>query len=255
MNELIKEKNASYILYEELLLKRENLRKEGAQFYINYIRVFGELLTESFRKKIKCIRKKKMIAYCQKCVNQGLDINSVNLNSYIEAEMSEYEEQLKQMAQEAKDAAKARSISDADVRKIKEIYYRLARKIHPDMRPEYADDEQIMDYWYRIVIAYQNNQLQELEELEVLVNTCLEENQGNDETLHIEDVEAKIKHMEQEIDRIVSAAPYTYRFLLKDGKQTEEKKEELQREIKEYEQYALELDEVLKAFPIKEMYA
>ena len=255
MTELIKVKNASYILYEELLLKRENLRKEGTQFYITYLQVFGELLTESFRKKVECIRKKKMTAYCQKCLNQGKDINSLDLHRFIDAEMKSYEAQVKQMVREAKDAAEARSISDEDVRTIKEIYYRLARKIHPDMRPEYADDLQIMDYWNRIVIAYHNNQLQELEELEVLVNTCLAAKQGGDETLHIKNVETKIKNLEQEIDRIVSTAPYTYRFLLEDNSQKEAKKEELQQEIKEYEQYAKELDDVLKAFPIKEMYA
>ena len=255
MTELIKVKNASYILYEELLLKRENLRKEGTQFYITYLQVFGELLTESFRKKVECIRKKKMIAYCQRCLNQGKDINSLDLHQFIDAEMKSYEAQLKQMVREAKDAAEARSISDEDVRTIKEIYYRLARKIHPDMRPEYADDMQIMDYWNRIVIAYHNNQLKELEELEVLVNTCLAAKQGRNETLHIENVETKIKSLEQEIDRIVSTAPYTYRFLLEDNRQKEAKKEELQQEIKEYEQYAKELDDVLKAFPIKEMYA
>ena len=255
MTELIKVTNASYILYEELLLKRENLRKEGTQFYITYLQVFGELLTESFRKKVECIRKKKMIAYCQRCLNQGKDINSLDLHRFIDAEMKSYEAQVKQMVREAKDAAEARSISDEDVRTIKEIYYRLARKIHPDMRPEYADDLQIMDYWNRIVIAYHNNQLQELEELEVLVNTCLAAKQGGDETLHIKNVETKIKNLEQEIDRIVSTAPYTYRFLLEDNSQKEAKKEELQQEIKEYEQYAKELDDVLKAFPIKEMYA
>jgi uncharacterized protein YhaN len=89
----------------------------------------------------------------------------------------------------------------------------------------------------------------------VLVNTCLAAKQGGDETLHIENVETKIKSLEQEIDRIVSTAPYTYRFLLEDNSQKEAKKEELQQEIKEYEQYAKELDDVLKAFPIREMYA
>ena len=56
MTELIKVKNTSYILYEELLLKRENLKKEGEQFYISYLQIFGELMTESFQKKIECIR-------------------------------------------------------------------------------------------------------------------------------------------------------------------------------------------------------
>ena len=103
----------------------------------------------------------ELFSKCRSILKDNGSIYSIypadRLNSYIEAEMSEYEEQLKQMAQEAKDAAEAKTITDADARKIKEIYYRLARKIHPDMRPEYADDKQIMDYWNRIVIAYQNN--------------------------------------------------------------------------------------------------
>ena len=61
--------------------------------------------------------------------------------------------------------------------------------------------------------------------------------------------------LKQEIDRLVSTAPYTYRFLLEDNSQKEAKKEELQYEIREYEQYSRELDDVLKAFPIKEMFA
>ena len=63
MTDLIKVKNTSYILYEELLLKKENLRKEGRQYYISYMKLFGDLMVEVFRKKIECIRKKKMIAF------------------------------------------------------------------------------------------------------------------------------------------------------------------------------------------------
>lgn len=255
MTELIKVKNASYVLYEELLMKRENLRKEGTQFYINYLQLFGELMTESFQKKIECIRKKKMIAFCQRCMNQGKDINSIELNRYIQAEMATYEEELKQMAADAKAAAQAKDISLEDVRKIKEIYYRLARMIHPDMHPELAADAKLQDYWNQIGIAYQNNQLSELEDLEVMITAYLENKDSGSGEIVIVDVENKIKRIEQEIERIINTKPYTYRFLLEDEGKRQEQKEALQNEIQEYTRYSHELDDVLKSFPIKEMFA
>ena len=255
MAEIIKVKNASYILYEELLLKRENLRKEGKQFYVSYLQKFGDLMTESFQKKIECIRKKKMIAYCQRCMNQGKDINSMELHRCIQAEMKSYEEDLKQMAKSVKAAAKAKTLSSDAIWRIKEIYYGLARKIHPDMHPELADDSFLQDYWNQIVIAYQHNQLDELEELEVMVNAYLEKYHSNTEELVIIDVENKIKRIEQEVEQILSTKPYTYRFILEDKKKQEEQREALQKEIEEYTQYSRELDDVLKGFPIKEMFA
>ena len=255
MTELIKVKNTSYILYEELLLKRENLKKEGEQFYISYLQIFGELMTESFQKKIECIRKKKMIAYCQRCMNQGKDINSMDLNRFIQDEMESYEEELKLMTENAKAAAKAKDLSAEQILMIKDLYYRLARRIHPDMHPELADDKNVQDYWNQIVIAYQHNQLSELEELEVMVNAYLEKKQSNTDEIVIVDVEDKTKRIEREIEHIISVKPYTYRFILEDEKKREEQKAAFQKDIDEYSQYSLELDDVLKNFPIKEMFA
>ena len=255
MTELIKVKNTSYILYEELLLKRENLKKEGEQFYISYLQIFGELMTESFQKKIECIRKKKMIAYCQRCMNQGKDINSMDLNRFIQDEMESYEEELKQMTENTKAAAKAKDLSAEKILMIKDLYYRLARRIHPDMHPELADDKNVQDYWNQIVIAYQHNQLSELEELEVMVNAYLEKKHSNTDEIAIVDVEDKTKRIEREIEHIISVKPYTYRFILEDEKKREEQKAAFQKDIDEYSQYSLELDDVLKNFPIKEMFA
>ena len=195
MTELIKVKNTSYILYEELLLKRENLKKEGEQFYISYLQIFGELMTESFQKKIECIRKKKMIAYCQRCMNQGKDINSMDLNRFIQDEMESYEEELKQMTENAKAAAKAKELSAEQILMIKDLYYRLARRIHPDMHPELADDKNVQDYWNQIVIAYQHNQLSELEELEVMVNAYLEKKHSNETSGYVSRCDEYIQFM------------------------------------------------------------
>lgn len=255
MNELVKVKNASYILYEELLMRRENLRREGVQFRVSYLKEFGSLLTDAFKLKVECIRRKKMIAWCQACVNHGRMISRAELNRAMEAEMQAYAEELKQMAEDVKSARESTAISRSDVRKIREIYYRLARLIHPDMRPELAEDAALRDYWNQIVTAYQGNHLDELEELEVLVKRYLSDHQIAASETAIPDVDQKIRRLEQEIEQILSTIPYTYRFLLEDEDRKQEKKEELQKEIAEYQQYAEELDEVLAGFDIREMYA
>ncbi len=48
MGELIKIKNSSYERYEELLLRRDDIVKEGYQLEIEYSRVFGELIIAVF---------------------------------------------------------------------------------------------------------------------------------------------------------------------------------------------------------------
>ena len=60
--EIIKVKNAALSKYEELLLRRDNLRKQAENYNLAYIREFGDLIEEEFRIKIECIRKKKEIA-------------------------------------------------------------------------------------------------------------------------------------------------------------------------------------------------
>lgn len=255
MEEIIRSGNASYILYEELLLKKENLRREANQYYDEYLREFGELLTEAFLKKIECIRKKKIIAYCQKCVNLGKKIHASEMEAAVRREMEEYEQSLKQLKESVRNARDARLVSREDARRIKEIYYRLARMIHPDMRPDLAEDTVLQGYWNRIVIAYRCNHLQELEELETLVNSRLEK-QGISCGMHIiPGIEEKIRQLEKEIERILSTSPYTYRFDLTDDRKRTKRREELQKEIREYEQYSGELSEILNSFPIQEMYA
>ena len=71
MGEMIRGENTSYARYEELITRRDNLRKEAFQYHRVYVREFGDLILEVFRKKIECIQKKKTIEYCQAALNHG----------------------------------------------------------------------------------------------------------------------------------------------------------------------------------------
>ena len=87
--EIIKTENSggSLARYEEVLLRRDSLRKKAEQYQISYFRVFGDLLVDSFTIRVECIKKKKIIAYCQMHVNQGKLINGASLDHFIEIDL------------------------------------------------------------------------------------------------------------------------------------------------------------------------
>ena len=97
--DIIKTENTASSLerYEEVLLRRDSLRKKAEQYQISYFKVFGDLLVESFTIRVECIRKKKIIAYCQAQVNRGKPIDGLSLDRFIEREMIEYRDELDAM--------------------------------------------------------------------------------------------------------------------------------------------------------------
>ena len=60
---VIKVKNASYDRYEELIMRREELKKECLFWSNEYTRVFGELVVAIFKEKLLCAKKKKALEY------------------------------------------------------------------------------------------------------------------------------------------------------------------------------------------------
>ena len=249
------EKTTEYEEYELLLLRRDNLRKEAEQFHLNYLRVFGDLMTEVFQQKVECIRRKKIIAYCQKLANRGADINRADLDAYIEQVMAEYRTELEQMIRTVSAIKNSGKISSYDKKKVKEIYYRLVRLIHPDIRPELAQDEVIHDYWQRIVVAYRHNDIEELEELDVLVRTYLKQHNIEAGEISLSNIKERITVIEKEIQTIISTDPYQYRFILEDKNAVNDRKQELKDELKSFREYGEQLDEVISSFNIREFYA
>ena len=249
--DIIKVKNTAYSKYEEVLLRRDNLRKEAEQIHMDYLMEFGGLITEAFERKIDCIRKKKMIAYCQRQVNQGRKIDSSKLDDFIVREMAQYEKDLQMLVNDVKAVREGKRVSASEYEKVKKIYYKLVKMIHPDLHPELADDEALKDYWQRILIAYTYNRLKDLEELELLVTTYLKGKGIQDLDIEIEDLDAKIATVEEEIRGIVSTKPYIYKKLLGDRTEILRRKQEYQDEIASYEMYSAQLDEVLATFEIE----
>ena len=246
MSGIIKVKSASYARYEELLLKRDNIRKQAFQYQREYTAEFGDLIIAVFEKKIECIRKKKTIEYCQRDINHGRTVDELKLQEYLRKEMAEFQKQLCSLTDDVANARRRGEVSEMEALQIKKIYRRLAKQIDPDMNPAVADSEELQDLWQRVVVAYACNQLKELEELEVLVNKALERIGFDKLDKEIPNIASKIVDLENEIERIMRTDPYTYKHLLDDPDAVEEKRNSLKEELKSYEEYSFQLEEILQ---------
>ena len=244
--EIIKARNASYARYEELNLRKDEANKAAFQYENAYVREFGELIMESFRMKMETVKKRKTIEFCSIFANRGESVDQEALRQYLEEEMAGYSRRLDDMIRDHEDAKKAKRISEAELLKIKRIYHRLVKKIHPDMSPLTRENEELKELWQRLTAAYRCNDLKTMEETEVLINAVLKQLDMGECEILIPDIEERIRELEAEIERIKTTDPYQYRYLLDDDEAVSEKKQELEREISEYEDYGKQLDRMLE---------
>ena len=243
--EIIRIANGDYGKYEDLLLYRDSLRKEAEQFFIDYIRQFGELINKVYEKKIECIRLKKAISFIQAAINKNGFADSAELDEYLSRVMEEYNKKLEMMINDYNAVKNSGTVPEYEVLKIKKIYRRIAKQIHPDICPVISQHPELEELWNRVQIAYNHNNLKDIEELEVLINKALDDAGIESVDVLIPDIEEKIEEIQLEIDKIISTDPYLYGELLGDEEAVREKTGELENELEEYEEYKEELQKHL----------
>lgn len=233
--------------YEELLVRRDQLFKEAVSYLTVYTAEFGDLITENFKLKIECIKKKKTINYCRRRMNRGLAIDTANMQAEIEREMKLYYEDLKKMMADTESAKNAKDVGEFRFNRAKKIYRRLAKILHPDINKRTEADDYLSELWRRIVIAYRCSDTDALDDLEVLVRRAMEDLGEKGFELDNTDIEKRIERVEGEINEILTTEPYIYGEILKDEEKSNALKEQLKIERDDYEQYLETLTKTLEA--------
>lgn len=244
--DIIRVKNADYSRYEELLFERDRLRKRAHIYHGLYVREFGDLTLELFERQIACIKKKKRIGYYQMALNRGAEIDLDEIDRLLKQEMEDYERQLQDMLAENKASKEIAEITKLKLLKIKRIYHRIAKQLHPDINLKTAQIPELMELWNAVVSAYNSNSLKDMEEAEVMVNQALERIGLGCTEIEIPDLAKKIEAVEADIKKIRETDPYQYKFLLEDPDAVEEKKKDLEEQIRSYAEYEKELDAAIE---------
>ena len=245
--ELIVSADSRYDEYEDLLLERDQLRKDASSIWIDYIQAFGQLISDVYEEKLESIKCKKTIAYYQAALNHGGVVDPEAMQQYLEREMASYYAHLKKLQEDNELCRNAKQSTSYEVQRAKVLYRRLVKLLHPDINPQTDKQESLRDLWQRVMTAYAHNDVKELSELEVLVRRALKELGGGDIRVEIPDIEEKIASLRNEIAEIKRTEPYTYRDILEDEDAAARKKKELEEELASYKKYHKELDEVIRS--------
>ena len=250
MQNIIKVKSSSYLRYEELLLKKEELKKEAVKYGFLYEQTFDALSKEVNAYRLDCVKKRKIISYCRSMLSNGSVIKQTELDAFVEKALKDYQDTLDYLNDEKNDEqSNNNDLTDEEKQKnIKTLFRQLAKQIHPDMNADLKDDANIMDLWNRANIAYNCNNLEELEEIQVLTNRYLQSTNRKYMDIEIVDINEKIFNINRAIYKITHTKPYIYKFILEDDNSIKEKKDELIKELNDYKRYCEELDEDVKRF-------
>ncbi len=244
--EIMESKEDKYREYEELLLRRDQLYRECGSLITAYTCEFGDQLARNFELKVECIKKKKAISYCLRRRNRGLTIDATRMHAEIEQEMTLYYEQLREMQEDSERAKKAGTISEFRLNKSKRIYRRLAKLLHPDINHRTMENERLRELWERIAEAYRLSDAEMLDDLEAMVRRAMDELGYEGSAPIPDDIEERIERIENQINRILTTEPYTYRELLSDEEKKQAYMERLISEQEDYEQYLENLTKKLE---------
>ena len=239
-------KNSNYSRYEELLFRKEVLEDDAKSYLISYIQIFGDLNAKALQIQIECIRQKKAITLCQQAINRGEQPNLEKINNSLEKQMQAYYDELSEMVKRNEFYKLINSVPEASYAKIKKLYHKLVKLLHPDLNPYTIKIPALIDLWERTVTAYKMKNLEELEEIMVLAKRAIEKAGLGEIEIDIPNIDEKIKELEEKIAHILKNEPYRYKDILNDPIAIEEKKEEIRKEIRKYNKYKKELDKTLE---------
>lgn len=228
-------------LYEEfsnVVLIYQNKVKEAHQIEVKYNFTFGSLEIKKFKISIEIIKLKKSISYIITQRNKGKKVSAIELDNYIEKEMKEYEYELEDLLAKVKYSRSFTMISLEEERKCKQLFYKIAKLIHPDLHPEYEYNDEISELWNLAKMYYD---ICNLEEIEKIYDAVVVKTNDNKVKIEILNIEEKIKEYKSKIELIEKTKPYILEEYLTNEFIIYQHKEEIDKEINNLNEYKEEL--------------
>ena len=173
----------------------------------------------------------------------------------LDNEFAEYQKQLDEQIGKMNNAlkrSKAEVLSDEDNKELKKLYRKIVKALHPDINPDVSEAQvQLFD---NAVSAYKNGDLGTLRIIgEMVGNNPLPEQHKDAMTQLVEErerLQGLLKSIRESIDNIKSEYPYTMKDILEDTEKTEQKKQELESILEQYNElistYKAKIEEMLR---------
>ena len=239
-----------------LLLERDEL-----QFVIcknietEYMLKLGSIEYKAYEAQCAALRLKRKIELIQAKKNRQEKVIISAIEETLDTEFAEYQKQLDEQINKMNDAlkrSKAEVLTDEENKKLKKLYRKIVRALHPDINPDVSQAQvQLFD---NAVSAYKNGDLGTLRIIgEMVGNSPLPEQhkdaltQLNEEKERLQNL---LKAIRDSIEQIKSEYPYTMKEIIEDEEQTEQKKKELENILSQYNElisiYKAKIEEMIR---------
>ena len=239
-----------------LLLERDEL-----QFVIcknietEYMLKLGSIEYKAYEAQCAALRLKRKIELIQAKKNRQEKVIISTIEETLDNEFAEYQKQLDEQIDKMNDAlkrSKAEVLSDEDNKELKKLYRKIVKALHPDINPDVSEAQ--VQLFGNAVSAYKNGDLGTLRIIgEMVGNNPLPEQHKDAMTQLVEErerLQGLLKSIRESIDNIKSEYPYTMKDILEDTEKTEQKKQELESILEQYNElisiYKAKIEEMLR---------
>lgn len=239
-----------------LLLERDELRFVICKnIETEYMLKLGSIEYKAYEAQCAALRLKRKIDLIQAKKNRQEKIIISAIEETLDEEFAEYQKQLDEQIDKVNAAikrSKAEVLSDEENKELKKLYRKIAKALHPDINPDVSEAQvQLFD---NAVSAYKSGDLGTLRIISEMVgNNPLPEQHKDAMTQLVEErerLEGLLESIRESIENIKSEYPYTMKDILEDTKKTEQKKQELESVIEQYNElisiYKAKIEEILR---------
>jgi hypothetical protein len=200
-----------------------------------YLDKLGGLQLTLLEHQTELSRIKMKISLIQAAINRNEKPDWGAINQEIEKRLEKYYKQIAEQSQAVDSAQKVLSslLSEEDAKKLKEVFYVLCRRLHPDVNPGQTEEEK--DLFIKVKAAYDLQNLQELQSILLY----LDEGTSSDILTHssdekrrrIEQLEKNISELKDKMNKLEQTFPFNTKSLLYDEEQLNQRRQEIQNEI------------------------
>lgn len=241
--------------FSELFLKRQDmLQHEKPLLTALYLNKIGYKQYENFCLSIELQKLKLRLSLLQAYINRNEAPDLTTVDEKVNTQFKEYNRQIEAEAERLAAASEFLSgsfLSEEDSKKIKELYYFIVKRLHPDINNDVT--EEMKELFLQAQNAYELADLQVLQQIVLMLShDNIETNSFTSISLEeiIRKLEENIKTLELQISKLETEFPFIYREKIHNKEWVESEisaieKEihELKIEIEKYKEYITLLEE------------
>ncbi len=213
-----------------LILRKDELRfHEAKNIRAEYMMKVGAKELAVWRKSIEYRRQKRRLSKFRAYINRGEQPDVEKVEAELEEEFNEYEEKIRERAEEVRKALfwlECEELTEEQTKELRDMYTKVVKRLHPDLNPD-ADQKDIETY-YMAVSAYKDA---DLDKMRAIFWVVIDDQEA---VIPEVDLKAKIIELRAEIEMIERSFPFDKREFLKDAEAVAERNRELDEMMDDY---------------------